>query len=245
MIKRRGGSSAGELRILAHRPGWRLVRLVAVAVACLTGIAGGYLLGQSKAGIDQRYLDSLEAMSRSNEAQIAELNQQLIDSDLGREVDRDAAQELRASIKSLRDEIAGLQEEVRFYKSLMSPSSLERGLQIAEFEVTPTGVERQYSYHILLTQVESRRDWIQGELQLSVTDEKREQVLSLTELAELDAYPLKFRFRYFQALSGVLTLPDGFSPHAVMLTALRRGTPNQKQERRFDWVVHNQGVAAG
>jgi hypothetical protein len=101
-------------------------------------------------------------------------------------VDRDAAQELRASIKSLRDEIAGLQEEVRFYKSLMSPSSLERGLQIAEFEVTPTGVERQYSYHILLTQVESRRDWIQGELQLSVTDEKREQVLSLTELAELD-----------------------------------------------------------
>ena len=64
-----------------------------------------------------------------------------------------------------------------------------------------------------------------------------ELVLSLTEIAEIDAYPLKFRFRYFQDLSGVMTLPSGFTPQSVIITALRRGGSGTKLEQTFAWLV--------
>ncbi|MDH3644394.1 MAG: hypothetical protein OES38_19975, partial [Gammaproteobacteria bacterium] len=167
---------------------------------------------------------------------------------LSREVDAQAAAQLREDIKSLRDEAAGLKEEVTFYKSLMAPSSIERGLQIAEFELAPAEEVNQFTYHLLLTQVEARRDWIQGDVRVEIRGRHRPQgssqyeelVLSLTEIAQVQPYPLKFRFRYFQDLSGMLTLPTGFVPEAVAVTAMRRGSRSDSLQRSFEWVVRDE-----
>ena len=58
-------------------------------------------------------------------------------------------------------------------------------------------------------------------------------VLSLTELAKVDAYPLKFRFRYFQDFRGELHLPDGFQPKSVVVTAVR--DKGGDVQRTFAW----------
>lgn len=230
--------------MVEHRPGQRLLLSVGALLVLLAALAGGYYLGLAKSTLDRRYLASLEDMASANEKTIATLRQQLTDGKLARDVDREAAQELRTSIKGLRDEVAALEEEVRFYKSLMAPSSLERGLQVAKFEVSPAAAGDQFAYRILLTQVATRRDWIQGDVRVELTDPRSGQVLSLTEIAELDAYPLKFRFRYFQDLTGVLTLPAGFEPQSVTVTAALRGSAAQRQEKTFDWAVR-QPVPAG
>jgi len=232
------------MRVVEHRPGQRLLLSVGTLLVLLAALAGGYYLGLAKSTLDQRYLASLEDMASANEQTIATLRQQLTDGKLARDVDREAAQELRTSIKGLRDEVAALEEEVRFYKSLMAPSSLEQGLQIAKFEVSPAAAADQFAYRILLTQVATRRDWIQGHVRVELTDPRSGRVLSLTEIAELEAYPLKFRFRYFQDLTGVLTLPAGFEPQSVTVTAARRGSAAQRQEKTFDWAVR-QAVPAG
>ena len=125
----------------------------------------------------------------------------------------------------------------------MSPSSVARGLQIAEFDVSVTRELNQFTYHLLLTQVESRRDWIQGDIRIAVRGRRLgaqagdEQVLSLTEIADLDSYPLKFRFRYFQDLSGVITLPLEFQPISIVVTAQCRGTKAGDLERTFTWIA--------
>jgi len=225
------------MRVVEHRPVQRLLLTLGAVLVLAVALAGGYFLGVAKATLDQRYLASLEDMAQANEKTIETLRQQVTDGSLARDVDREAAQELRASIKGLRDEVAALEEEVRFYKSLMAPSSLERGLQIADFEVAPTAAADQFTYRILLTQVATRRDWIQGDVRVEFTEAQSGRVLSLTEIAELEAYPLKFRFRYFQDLTGVLTLPAGFQPRSVTVTAARRGSAAQRQERTFDWTV--------
>ena len=121
----------------------------------------------------------------------------------------------------------------------MAPSSVERGLRVQEFEVTRVEPGK-FSFYLLLTQVEARRSWIQGDVRINVvgsTEKDDELVLSLTEIAEIDAYPLKFRFRYFQDLSGTMTLPDGYTPQSVVITALPRGGSATRLERTYDWVV--------
>jgi hypothetical protein len=242
------GSGGARMRVVEHRPWMRLLTVVVFALVALGGLVGGYYFGSAKSGLDRTYVDALEELDDANTAQISELKNKLVDAELARQVDAQAAAQLREDIKQLRDEAAALKEEVTFYKSLMAPSSIERGLQIAEFELSPTDVSNQFIYHLLLTQVEARRDWIQGDLRLEVrgrhrpagAQEYKEVVLSLTEIAEVEPYPLKFRFRYFQDLSGKLTLPTGFLPEAVVVTAVRRGSRADDLQRAFDWAVRDQ-----
>ncbi|MCZ6642836.1 MAG: hypothetical protein O7F71_14750 [Gammaproteobacteria bacterium] len=232
---------------MPYEPGKRVLALALAVVLGLTIVAAGYLFGLAQSDLDLRYVAALREIDRANETRINKLNGELIDARLSNEVSHQASQELRQTIKTLHDEVAGFKEEVTFYKNLMAPSSVERGLHIQEFEVTQGELPREFSYYLLLTQVEARRSWIQGDVRLNVSGRIRyeedgeqkddELVLSLTEIAETDAYPLKFRFRYFQDLSGMMTLPSGFTPQSVVITALRRGGSAMKREQTFDWVV--------
>lgn len=231
------------MRVVAHHPLRRYLMLGMFALICLVGMAGSFWLGESKAGLDRTYIASLETINQANVVRLAELNDSLVDTGLRGVVDRQAAEELRQTIKGLHDDVAAVTEEVTFYKSLMSPSSLARGLQIAEFDVAITEEINQFTYHLLLTQVESRRDWIQGDIRIEVRGRPQndpsadELVLSLTEISDPGSYPLKFRFRYFQDLSGVLTLPLEFAPERVVITAKRRGAKSGNLERTFAWIA--------
>lgn len=235
-------SDVARVRVVAHRPMRRAMSLVTFALITLGAAAGGYYLGISVTDLDRKYLRSLEELERGNAQQVQRLREQLIDAQLNRQVTDQASAALREDIVSYRNEAARLQEEVTFYKSLMDPSSVDRGLQIAQFELTALNEANQFSYHLLLTQLEARRDWVQGEVRMEVRGRQQsaqsgdaEQVLSLTELADAEPYPLKYRFRYFQDLSGVIALPPGFLPEAVVVTVNRRGARQDNLQRSFAW----------
>jgi hypothetical protein len=238
--------SAPDIRVVSHHP-WRRASLIA-AVVVLSGLGtvGGYWLGRATAELDGTYVSAIERLNQANQVTIDRLEAALVEADLARDVDQDAARTLKESIQEMRNEVASLTEEVTFYKSLMAPSSLARGLQIADFELEAMERADRFTFHLLLTQVESRRDWIQGDATLEVhgrmtgsdsTTAASERVLSLTELAEDGTYPLKFRFRYFQDLTGVITLPPGFSPDRIVVTAGKRGTSTDSLTRTFEWTV--------
>jgi hypothetical protein len=104
----------------------------------------------------------------------------------------------------------------------------------------------------LLTQVETRRDWVQGEVTVEIESKMAaasgtdgndsatldaQRVLPLTEIGDDDSYPLKFRFRYFQDLSGVISLPGGFEPERIVVRAGKPGANTQPMSRTFDWTV--------
>lgn len=238
------GSDVARVRVVPHRPVRRALMLTAFALVVAGAGGGGYYLGLSVADLDRKYLRSLEQLERGNAIQTQRLREQLIDAELNRQVTADASAALREDIVRYSEEIAGLREEVTFYKSLMAPSSVDRGLQIAQFELTAVADTDQFSYRLLLTQMEARRDWVQGSVRVDVRGRStsagsadEQQVLSLTELAEVDPYPLKYRFRYFQDLSGVMSLPAGFLPEAVVVTVDRGGSRQDNLQRTFDWSI--------
>jgi hypothetical protein len=237
--------SSSSIRVVAHRPWRRVVLGLSVVAITAAGALIGYRAGLSVAAIDSVYLDSLERRNAADQRAMADLRARLVEAELAREVDRDASRTLRDSIRELRDQVASLGEEVTFYKSLMAPSSLERGLQIAELELRALEGESRYAFHLLLTQVETRRDWVQGETTLEVhgrmrdaaADDAAERVLPLKEIAAEGSHPLKFRFRYFQELTGEITLPAGFEPDRVVVSAVRPGAGSEDLSRTFEWLV--------
>ena len=64
-----------------------------------------------------------------------------------------------------------------------------------------------------------------------------EVVLSLTELSALDKYPLRFKFRYFQDLTGSLKLPADFEPIRILITAQQQG--KAALQETFPWPDWN------
>lgn len=238
------GSPHGGMRVVAHEPWRRSLMLVLLGLLILAAVGFGFWLGLSVSGLDRTYLDALETRHRAGQARIGILNQQLADARLAQSIDAQAAGSLRETLGELRGEVAGLKEEVTFYKSLMAPSSLERGLQIANFELGRGDARNSFTYRLMLTQAKERRDWVQGKVEVQVhgtrateQGEGAQEVLPLTELAELESYPLRFRFRYFQNLSGTVTLPEGFRPQAVLITVTPKGRSADAAQRSFDWIV--------
>lgn len=235
------------MRVVSHHPRRQAVILGAVIALCIGGALAAFLFGRATSELDQSYVRSIERLNEANLATIEQLEAQLIEVDLTRGVEQDATLALKADIRLLKDQVAALTEEVTFYKSLMAPSSLAKGLQIADFELTAMEEEGRYTFHLLLTQVETRRDWVQGEATLEIEGRmpgtggsdsataSAPQVLPLTEIGEADSYPLKFRFRYFQDLTGVISLPRGFEPERIVVKAGKRNT--QALTRTFDWTV--------
>ena len=242
-----GSKDAPSMRVVSHQPWRQALLLLAVIAVCAGGAVAAYQLGRATADLDESYLGSVERINEANRATIEQLEAELIEADLTRDVEQDATLALKADIRLLKDQVAALTEEVAFYKSLMAPSSLARGLQIADFELTAMEAEGRYTFHLLLTQVETRRDWVQGEATLEVEGRMSEtggsdsatasgqRVLPLTEIGEDDSYPLKFRFRYFQDLTGVISLPQGFEPERIVIRAGKRNA--QALTRTFDWMV--------
>lgn len=170
---------------------------------------------------------------------VVELDAQLIDAQLNLNVLREASNSLREDLTEELSKSARLEEEVTFFKGLMSPSSLTKGLQVAELELVALPASGEYNYQLLLTQVALRRSFIAGDVRMDVigryADDAAggEAVLSLTELASLEAYPMKFRFRYFQDLKGNLALPDNFTPARILVTANQAG--KEPLQVSFPW----------
>lgn len=238
---RRRRAAGREYRVVAHRPVVRVLMLVLLAAVVAGAVGLGFWLGTLQRDVDFTYLQALERRGAALEGRVRDLTRELADARLAQTVDAQAAQSLRGTIGELRSRMAGLREEVTFYKSLMAPSSIERGLQIAEFELASADAEREFRYRLLLTQAEERRSWVQGSVRLEVRGVATgsdgstvDRSLPLADLAELEKYPLRFRFRYFQDFSGILTLPDGFRPQVVLVTAAPSGA--EPMERSFDWL---------
>jgi hypothetical protein len=238
----RAPATGNDLRVVRRRPLLRALLSVAVAAVVVAAVAFGFWLGDGMSELDRSRLDSFVVRHQADEARLAKLNQELADLRLARTVDTEAARSLRQTIGDLRGELATLNEELAFYRSLMAPSTIERGLRVAEFQLAQTEQERVFAWQLLLTQVAERRDWLQGRVEVQVRGHRAsplggygEEVLPLTELSEPETYPLRFRFRYFQDLSGTLTLPEAFVPTHILVAATPAGS--SVVERQFDWSI--------
>ena len=235
------GSVQDELVIVRRAKGYRFRRAFWLAILILMTAGGGYLYGYFDSYTQMKVLKEengyLKDGLRTSEKTIEDLSQRVAVLEKGGEVDRQAADGFRETVKSLKDQVSVLEQEVAFYKGIMAPGSADKGLRISRIDLDAINAN-QYSYAVMMTQVVDNTNYVQGEVAVNVIGLRsgEQEVIALRDLDDnINELGIPFRFRYFQELKGVLNLPEGFIPQQLQVVMQSRGQNSQRVEETRNW----------
>ncbi|MFW5824556.1 MAG: DUF6776 family protein [Marinobacter sp.] len=235
-------NSQEEFVIVPRRQRPRPYRIVAVLLLCLLSGLVGYGVGWSQGG--QRITDV--AQSRPPLArELAEVSgkydevrRKMVQLERGRAIDEQALKTARNTIAEQADAIAALEADLTFYRNIMAPSEASKGLQVDQLTLRDVRGEGHYGFKLVLTQVGDNKSYISGVVAVNIIGERdgEQEVIPLRDLSDdVDDLGVRFRFRYFQDVKGVLVLPDDFEPYEVQVVAKAEGNKASQAERTFEW----------
>lgn len=217
--------------------------LLFVLMPVLTFFAGDFYARETQQSLGQEK-QALQQKMVQLEAELLAARDELVLKRTDSEVSTQAQEKVRAEIKELRDQMAELEEAVAFYKSVMAPGSGESGLRIEKMDIAATTKPGEFSFRLVLTQVGDNRGYLGGNVTLLVNGRRGEEAVRLNGSEVLaDGAETRFRFRYFQELSGRLVLPEGFEPDQLTVEATSTGRRQEKVERNFIWQVQERDSA--
>jgi len=229
--------------VVPHRPIYKagvfsLCLLAVAAISWLTHDRGMKVGLATKVEVIQER-DLLRKQLSESARLVIEMRQDVADLKLGGKVDTRANEEIQITVEDLQEEIAGLNEEIRFYKGVMLPNVKEQGLRIERLDLKRTAEPSTYSFGLLLTQVVEKHDYVQGAVEISLIGQQDdlERQLSLAEMSDGNQSSIRFRFRYFQNIEGKIKVPDGFLPRELVIVAKRKGRNAQELEKKFGWQL--------
>lgn len=216
---------------------YALAGLVVVGVLYLTFELGRYRGGYALLD-HRRERNALAAELEAERATSEELRRQLAIAKTAGEIDRETYAQIKASLSDLEAQIQAQEEELEFYRNIVSPQDRVAGLRIQNLEVEPSDGEGRYRVRLLLVQsiVHNRR--VSGAVKLQLEGMKDGQTMSF-DAAELVApgepYDMAYEFRYFQGLETELALPAGFEPQRVVVEIWPNEARAQRINQTFEW----------
>jgi Family of unknown function (DUF6776) len=203
-----------------------------------------YSLGQIRSGFSlldhRREVASLTRRLEEEQATSDELRRQLAIAQTSGEIDRETYSRVESNLGDLQAKIQAQEEELVFYRGIVSPQDGVAGLRIQSLEILPGDGERRYTLRVVLVQaiVHSRR--VSGEVRLQLEGVRGGQMTSfdVADLAAGDArYDMGYEFRYFQGLETDLELPVGFEPQHVNVEIVPNEARADHVSQSFEWSV--------
>ena len=238
------GSKQLKMIVVPYRP-WRKT-LACLGILLLVAATGGgfYFYGYSEGvfinGDARQERDELIVQVDFMSSQLNILQQELTNSEQANAVDRQALEEVQGTIINLRETIAQLEEDVLYYKQIMSPENTETGLMISQLDLLQTDLQNRIRYRLELRQAGNNDNLVSGYVNVNIlgTRDRQEISMPLRSLAvEEDQLDIKLQFRYFQNIQGELILPDGFLPLGVQILAVDEGNNGKTIRKSFAWLV--------
>ncbi|MGI1987383.1 DUF6776 family protein [Shewanella glacialipiscicola] len=128
-----------------------------------------------------------------------------------------------------------LEHELAFYRSIMTPDDNAEGVAIHGLEITPGALTDDYKLKLVLTQLQKRKQSIQGRAELTLIGVQNGKSVNLS-VNKLTDSKLEFDFRYFQVIDTKVTVPAGFNLQQVKVKVLvpsSRWTKNSQTEQVY------------
>lgn len=213
------------------------VALIGVGALYLAFELGRYQSGYSL--LDQRReRAALEADLTAERESSDELRRQLAIAETANEIDRETYAQVKATLGDLEAQIQTQEEELVFYRGIVSPQDRVAGLRIQSLEVLPSDGEARYFVRLLLVQAIVHNRRVSGAVKLQLEGIKDGQMASF-DAAELVAaggsYDMAYEFRYFQGLETELTLPSGFEPQRMIVEIWPNEARAERINQTFEW----------
>ncbi len=224
-----------QLVVKHHRP-LRLQLVIGITlVVVVILILLAFFYGESRAGYDRlaamKLQDSLGTLTQKN----TQLQEQIVVLQRERDVDQAARQQVQQSLEAQQTKLLNLQEELAFYKGIVSPANGEEGIRVQSLKFTSGGAPRLYHYHLVLVQVRTKELKVSGSVSIKIygAQQGKPMILDAHSIAPKDEPPLSFAFQYFQNLEGDAIFPDGFTPGRVEITVIESG--HSPVQQNFEW----------
>jgi hypothetical protein len=211
--------------------------VVVIAAAYLAFELGRYQAGYSV--IDRRRSDAaLNELLNAERATSDELRRQLAIFETSKEIDRETYSQVEANLADLQAQIQAQEEELVFYRGIVSPQDGVAGLRIQSLDVLPADAENRYLLRLVLVQaiVHSRK--VSGVVKLQLEGMRDGQTASFDAVelaAERGDYDMDYEFRYFQGLECELALPVGFEPARVNVEIWPNDARATKVNQSYEW----------
>lgn len=227
--------------VKSHHPARKTAAIVLLVIVVM---ALGYLLyeyGRYSSGFDSveanSERDALQSRIDEQDKQITQLTKQNEILRQGKEVDRLAYAEVDQSLSDLQSENMELKEELEFYHGIVGTAEEVRGLQIRNFKLTKDDSPQRFHYRLILTQFIRGNRYISGHVSLSLSGVLNgiEKSLSHNDFVQQGPDDMKFRFKHFQELQGVIVLPEGFVPIRITLNIIPVDKSHKPIEQTFSW----------
>lgn len=230
-------------RRFGERPGssWRVLFLV-IAVAAVA--VSAYVAGANSLLGDILGVGTTEPPQQEYSAsELATVRNQLTLERKRHELDRHALEMVRTEIAGGKTRVAELEEELRFYRSLMSPDSVKKGVSLRAPELVQGSTSDTVAFRIVVQQKAHKHAMVKGSLIVRVSGMLAGQQVSypLSELANtVEDESVVLQFRYFQTVEGELIVPQGFEPMAISLTVTTKKPQKLELGETYPWQLQEQ-----
>jgi hypothetical protein len=217
-----------------------------IVVIFLTGAALylSFELGRLESGYSlldaKRQTEAFESALVERDGRIEDLQRQVAIHETSREIDRETYSSIESNLAELQTLIQEQEEEIAFYRGIVTPVDGVAGLRVQNVEVEPGEFGATHLLRILLVQAIVHNERVTGSVRLSLsgTLDGREVKLDLDELrSENRATDIPYAFRYFQTLELGLTLPEGLEPELLEIQVWPRTPRGETIVASFPWAV--------
>ena len=239
------GSKQEKMVVVPYRPGRHFVLVCLLALGIGASAVGGFIFGYSNTlrsqQSEQATQQELSEQLIGTETENSELRRQVAILDRSSVMDQRATEEVQTTIIGLRDRVAQLEQDIVYYRQVVSAETEDTGLIISQLDIDATRESNRYRYKLVLRQQDADGDtFLIGHVNINLVGSQSEEqlILSLRDLsAEQDQLDIRLRFKYFQNIEGELVLPDNFSPDRLQVAAVSVEPVEKSINQNFSWVV--------
>jgi hypothetical protein len=224
---------------------WRFRLFVTIVLGLVLVVAGFYLGAYDSYQRYQKPAEESYGLRQrliQQEVELERMSQQLANAQTAVEVDEAALELVRKDLAAHKQEIAELAEGVRFYKSLMAPLELEQGLMVGDLSISRTDTPQRFQMRLIIQQIVAKHVMLTGSASVEIQGKMKGKTVNLPLSQLLYESPgdnFKLRFKYFQAIDGVFTLPKGFEVENIEVRADVVKPRVAAAERQFTWIVED------
>ncbi|MDG2045572.1 MAG: hypothetical protein P8J79_00025 [Halioglobus sp.] len=226
-----------------------LLSLLLLVLALLAGIYVGWVTAYKEMGASPRHGgDGTQLELLALRQKLAAVLDDIQVQRTRHEVDSRALELVRSEMVDQKELTANLEEGLRFFRSLMVSEGDAAGLRLRDPELVAVGTPRRIEYRIFVQQQSRANKLVEGSMSLQVFgfDGQREVRYALPELsAGIDDALKPLHFRYFQAVEGVLTLPEGFEPKGLAVIVEATEPRDIIIREEFPWKLQQQFINLG
>lgn len=171
------------------------------------------------------------------EQQNHELNAQIKRVTRAMQIEEDSRKELQEDISRLHGELAELQQEVAFYRSIIPSAEPETGPRVEGFRISKSDQEGHYQYRIVLTHVGGDARLVEGSIIMRIEGKQNgtARTVDLADLGDVAANRLDYKFKHFQRFEGVFRIPDNFVVETVHLRLREKNQRKDSFHKSYGW----------